>query len=660
MSQPSLFDQDCQVCGAPLRGRAIDGAHLTCAHVRELRELKDAVRALAPTPHTTPHNAATVPHQDASAPHEETATESHDDTAPAQPPAENPDEPHATAEEEPTTAPCSERAPTPAEHEPHDDPASRVPVFLEHSTRNELADYTGIAVIGPGWVQIGNTRWAYTVTTVNDIVRIRRKLTHASSAPQIWMLGEVCLQLGLETYPDDVNVSTSAQIDSLKANLAELPAAAQFMSPAYDHGWASVLEPWTLLRSDNNTLTHLVLEPYVWVYDQTGTGVTGVGASPRKDYPYQLDGTPQQRSDELISRIQWLDTHLGVLPDSSAGRTLERVQEKERKKKIKKGGPTTDKQGRIRNRYESQAGTLPEMDGVNGLDDIEPELFHPRVPTQNEIDRAEVKVEMDQRAAYPASFKSALLGLGQPSWVDGEDEAAYWATDTAHTFGVWCCRPRTDWHEPRLFPVHPRMTDSRGGSPLWVMGPTLDIACDDEDKGGAGMTMHDFGFVGAWIWPDAGHLLEPLYNIVRPALQQADTIEDETLRGASRQILSSGYKAFGGRLEYVDHLNSTRPWRYQPMWRRSIIATTRARLYRQVAKIARDRDLYPVHSVTDSAWYLTTRDVADAWQQQDNGNLGRLRPKTVEPLTEEERAALSQLPPGEKRGVARALSWSDE
>ncbi|SFE69496.1 hypothetical protein SAMN04487819_1281, partial [Actinopolyspora alba] len=231
--------------------------------------------------------------------------------------------------------------------------------------------------------------------------------------------------------------------------------------------------------------------------------------------------------------------------------------------------------------------------------------------------------------------------------------------ETAHTFGVWRCQPRIPWHEPRLWPVHPHM---RTRSMVWAMGPTLDIARSDEDKGGAGWTLHDLNITGAWIWPDAGHLLEPLYNVVRPALLASASIEDASLRGASAQHVSAGYKALNGRFEYAKVLDSHQPWRWQPMWRRAIIAATRARLFRQVSKIARERDLWPVHSVTDSAWYLTTQATLTEWHQADNGNLGVLRPKRVHRLSEQDRDTLRALDPNAEKtpSVPAALNLTDE
>ncbi|SFE69752.1 hypothetical protein SAMN04487819_1294, partial [Actinopolyspora alba] len=435
MEQPSLFDQDCEVCGTPLRGRTVYGAHLGCANVRELRELKHAVRALA--------QSGTVP---APVPSEQHAPSHAPESEPHAPADEDTEQPHAATEAEADAPPEFEPAPETDGEEPAPDPEGAAPAASSDESAEvssapveispeelvqpncpELADYTAAAVVGPGWVQIGNRRWSVPVHSAADIVRIRQALRHSTSVPQVYLLAETCQQLGLVVTLDDLNVSTSTQIETLENRLAELPASAEFMRPAYDNGWSSngVLEPWTLLRSEKDSkgqLVQLVLEPYGWVYDYQGEGLLAEGIDPDKDYPHRLDGSAEQRADALLRRVHWIDTHLGVLPGSNAARTIERVHEQIRRKKLR-SDRSTDAKGRTLNRVETEPGKLPEMEGVCGFNDIEPELNHPRPPTHHEIDRAEVLVELDQRAAYLASFKSALLGLGEPSWVDGDAAA---------------------------------------------------------------------------------------------------------------------------------------------------------------------------------------------------------------------------------------------
>src|SRR5690606_39500293 len=127
---------------------------------------------------------------------------------------------------------------------------------------------------------------------------------------------------------------------------------------------------------------------------------------------------------------------------------------------------------------------------------------------------------------------STVVGVGDPKWVSAE-EAARTIAEGKPWFGVVRCQPRAKWHEPRMFPPHPAM-DGRRPWPHWYMAPTIDIAHDDEDKGGAGWSLENFGITGAYLWPDCGRLMEPFYKNMRKALLKAEEIEDPALRAATR------------------------------------------------------------------------------------------------------------------------------
>lgn len=639
--QPSLFDDGDKAATHPLTNaakaleRRLAGIESAInANTHAINDLATAVLRVLDERGITGGPAADQEHADGAP--TEAAEEPADEPVPAE-----------TEGEEPAAA---------AEPEGGTDARERKPV--ERSARwSELAGFDAAAVVGPGWVQIGAKRWAFEVRSAAEIVRIAGALKHSRSAPQVWVLTEVCEELNLVAYPDDVNRSRSERITSLERNLAELPAAADFLAPVLDDGWTcnGRLEPWTLLRGPKGKLVHLVLEPYTWMYDYRGRGVIADGGDDDREYPNAIDGEPEDRADEILRRVRWISDLLGVLPDSNPGRTVQRMVEVDRRKRlraIERGDtPQVDKAGRHLARVVTEPGRIPEMDGDAelGLDAVAPELVWSRIPSREEIDTAEVLVEMDQRYAYLATLSNTVFGVGDPKWVSAE-EAARTIAEGKPWFGVVRCQPRAKWHEPRMFPPHPAM-DGRRPWPHWYMAPTIDIAHDDEDQGGAGWSLEDFGITGAYLWPDCGRLMEPFYKNMRKALLTAEEIEDPALRAATIEHLKAGYKSLTGKWEDVAILNSGhRTYRYQPMYRRQTIAATAARLFRQVRRLEmRFRGLWPVHAVTDGAWYLTTRSIADVLiEEGKSAKFGQLRPKRVHELTDANRAALRAMSPDDK------------
>lgn len=637
---PSLFDGDDQQAEHLLAGALAGIERAISDNTRAIDELAQAVRHaldLRANP-ADPASPADTERPEADAEREgERSEETADEDA------------GGTGPDEPDTEPQQSGArPVPAERQPVQRPTAWT----------ELAGFEAAAVVGPGFVQIGGRRWAFEVTSAAEILRIATQLKHNRSAPQIWVLTETCEELGLVTYPDDVNRTRKERITSVERNLAELPAGADFLAPALDEGWKAGrdgrLEPWTLLRSPQNKIVHVILEPYTWMYDHDGRGVVADGGDDDRDYPNAIDGPPEDRADEILRRVRWIADNLSVLPDSNPGRTVQRVIDADRRTKLKAADNDqtikTDSAGRNRVRVATEAGHKPDMDGDAelSLDAVAPELVWPRIPARDEIDAAEVAIELDQRYAYLATLSNTVFGVGEPRWVNAE-EAVWTAHEHKNWFGVLRCEPHTQWHEPRMFPPHPGMAGRPG--PSWIMGPTLDIGRDDEDKGGAGWNFEDFGVTGAYLWPDCGRLMEPFYTEMRTALLEAEQIEDPTLRAATIDHLKGGYKSLTGKWEDVAILDSGhRTYRYQPMWRRQTIAATTARLFRQVRRIEmRHRGLWPVHAVTDGVWYLTTRETAEKITAETaEAKFGQLRPKRVHELTANDRAALHAMSPEDK------------
>lgn len=636
----------CSVCGTPIRGRNVYGAHGLCALVRQLGELTDAVLVLAESG-VSP--AALGPALDAV--QQAAAAMTNEPATEAEPAKDEPSNDTAPAAD--TTADAGD---TPA-------PAAAPPA----RRRPPIADVKSVAVVAPDWVQIGTDRYRFEVATAADIVRVAKALHHPASVPQVWLLAETCSKLGLEFYPTDVNASRSAQIEDMERQLRESTAGAEFLRPALESGWSCKghVEPWTLLSQENRSsggrLIHLVLEPYAWVYDDQENSITGAEGTETA-----LDEDMQVRADQLIERIGWVSQHLGVLPDSNASRTMQRVFDVDRRQKLRKlkaGERATDKNGRARLRVVEGAGVVPEMDGRAGINqEVEPELLWYRRPTDHEIEQAEVALLLDQRAAYPASCSNLVLPLGEPRLLNAEE--AIEISDRAETlFGLWRFVATDPWPEPRMFPIHPDL--NRPGDIGWMTARVLSMALKPEDENGAGLTLGQLGITGAYVWENSGRMLEPWYETYRPARIAAEQISDPGLRGVMTTLVKEGGKGFIGKFSYVrPGQNTNRPWLHQHLWRQGIIGATRARLSRQTKAIARRHNVWPVYARTDAVLYLCSAEIADALVNEgglafDNGRNGILREESRREITAADRKRLARLESGNVMKVLELESNKD-
>lgn len=645
---PSLFDGDDQQAEHPLAGALAGIERAISDNTRAIDELAQTVRHaldLRANP-AEPASPADTERPEADAEREGERTDRPDETADEDAGGTGPEEPDTDADTEP--APSGTR-PVPAERKPVERPAKWT----------ELANFAAAAVVGPGWVQIGARRWSFEVSSAAEIVRIAEAIKHDRSVPQIWVLTEVCEELGLVAGVENLDLTSSQRITAVERELAELPASAEFLAPAVKAGWEvgrnGELEPWTHMSGPNNKVVQLVLEPYTWMYDFRGRGVVAEGGDHRAEYPNAIDGEPEDRADEILRRVRWISDQLGVLPDSNPTRTVQRMIDQDRKKRLRaarqEDKPKVTADGRNLVRVTTEAGRKPDLDGPAGdsLDELMPELVWSRIPSAEEIDGSEVVIEMDQRYSYLATLSNCTLGLGEPRWVSAE-EAIWTIHEGKPWFGAVRCQFSAPWHEPRMFAPHPALSDRRP-SPHWAMQPTLDIVLEDEDKGGAGWKLDDLGITGAYLWPDCGRLMEPFYKQMRPALLEAEQIEDPVLREATLGHLKAGYKSLTGKWEAQAIVDSGyRTDRYQPMWRRQVFAATAARLFRQVRRNEqRHRGLWPVFANVDSAWYLTTRETAEKLRAEtQDAKFGQLRPKRVREITAEDRTSLHAMSPEDK------------
>lgn len=541
-----------------------------------------------------------------------------------------------------------------------------------------------VAVIGPGWVQVGADRRKVDVRSAWQAIRIAESvpLDHPNSAIQMWILAEQVSALGLEVYPEDTDASPQSQRTSVERQLAV--AGEPFLAEAIGKGWridSRGLGPRTTLINDSRWV-QLVLEPYQWIHDSRSDAVAG-----DDETTTALAADPITRAAQIIKRVEVADSLFGVLPMSTPALTGQKILDVhyQRKEKAKRAGRTSiNAAGRNLQRIITEPGVLPEMDGRAGLKgEVVPATTWWRQPTKSEVEAATFAIMLDQRMSYVAQCSSLVLGIGEPKWIDANEaiELAERVRDgdneAKNTFAVWRCEPtvHTVWGDPQMFPPHPDLRND--SAPTWAPPPTMKILVASEDDFGCAASLKDIGVTGAYLWPDAGRMLEPLYKAVQKAHAQVRAMEadpaldDPALRAWLTRFGKSVGRATIGRLAsewgrndaYPDEETKRRgkPWRYQPiMWETSKAACT-GKLWWQASMLKRKFGIRPVQAATDSLTYLVDDDTAAALEAADDGRLGILKVDKVALLmpgvADGARAELLQL--GGRR-PNQIIPWHEE
>lgn len=381
------------------------------------------------------------------------------------------------------------------------------------------------------------------------------------------------------------------------------------------------LGPWTRIRSGDRAF-RLVLEPYVWIWDQRQDSGT-----PFLNLPDPADD-PAVCWAELARRLERLSELLEIPWSTSPGVTGEALFDQIQRRRGRSGGRVLD-----------QAGLIPESMTVE-QPELEREVSWSRKPTKAELSKSTWIHGYDRRGSYLSSAGGIDLGVGDPAQLDAAeaDDLVQAARQQRSKipFGLWkITLPAWDQAGP---PPHP---EQQHGGPVerWVTTTTLVLLLDDEDLGGAGYTVSDLQISGAWCWPDQARLLEPWYTRVRKAFLQSREDGDAAVDRAVKAV----YTGYIGRMAASFTLKGNRPWHHQPAWRAAILAASRGSLWRAVKRHQMALGRIPVAIDHDEVLYLDDHEgPADNPPAADNGRLGALKPSRSMELSDRVRQRMTE------------------
>lgn len=184
----------------------------------------------------------------------------------------------------------------------------------------------------------------------------------------------------------------------------------------------------------------------------------------------------------------------------------------------------------------------------------------------------------------------------------------YWLVEVYET---------ADWRYPNA--LAPMTRGARGSR--WFSTATLAVAAE-------------LGYeprpVEAWTWAEKGRILEPFYKRVTTARGLLEHRTGNPTHDVPAQValdlLKATYTGLIGRLGSPRTAADPDPLRaalHRPDWRHAVVATSRANRLRQIVKIGREKDIWPVAVVTDTLLYVSDDpDPTSAWPG-DAAKLGR-------------------------------------
>jgi hypothetical protein len=496
-----------------------------------------------------------------------------------------------------------------------------------------------VAVVGPGWIKIGDIRRDWDLRNAWHAIRVLETvpLGHPNSAPQMWFLGEQLAELGLYVQPENPRASEKTQRASIERQLIERGSA--FLAPALAEGWEltgpGLGARTTLTRRVGHELRSLsiVLEPYQWLHDRRGDAVAGSADTALAD-------DPETRADQIIRRTETINELLKVLPMSTPAGTAHKlmdVLQLSKRSQERRGVKAVDAAGRQRLRIITEQGVVPPLDSRAGLKgEVMPALGWWREAADHEVAAATWVVQLDQRWSYPAQCNELWLGYGTPTQVDAPEALALAeklarGDDPDHTFALWRCDPARDWRQlwgdGRMFPPHQDLQNPDNAT--WVLPPTMQLLLTDRDHHGCGLHLEELGITGAWVWPDSGRMLEPMYRATQRAWAHIGQLAD---RDADlKDWLTRFIKGMGrGGLGYVAskyaEQEKRKPWRYQPIWWEAIKAASAAKLWRQMSTLTELYKIWPLQVATDAVICLVDDDTLQRLEDYDDGTrLGVLK-----------------------------------
>lgn len=134
----------------------------------------------------------------------------------------------------------------------------------------------------------------------------------------------------------------------------------------------------------------------------------------------------------------------------------------------------------------------------------------------------------------------------------------------------------------------------RGVGPTWVTSPTAALALE------LGVPAPS----QAWLWSDAGRLLEPWYRMLRDA--RAELLERP---GPALEAVKAVYRRGLGRMGSEGRAQGVTDPLYQLYWSRAVVAEARTRLWRRIARHRQEDPpkITPIAIAADAVYYLSRR-----------------------------------------------------
>jgi hypothetical protein len=286
----------------------------------------------------------------------------------------------------------------------------------------------------------------------------------------------------------------------------------------------------------------------------------------------------QTRPSKVAIALPALDKRMGPWAQASDGLTLARALGLYRRvlgRRFRRGPGQVGMElleETLRGSGRYLAATLPVVDGLRHA---EADFSWIRPLTDAERRREWIH-RYDKHSAYLGSISSLRLGLGSPTRVQNIDFdrrlPGYWLVDVEWRGNPLLPDPtRARWLDPEAPAMGPR----------WLTTPSLEVA----QQYGARVHVHE-----AYVWEQSGRPLEPFYRRLRDARAQLNRSKQDPAAALALEALKQIYQVgLGGWLDArwkrkPDADGHTHPL-FRPDWRHSIMAQSRANLWRQLPRL---------------------------------------------------------------------------
>jgi hypothetical protein len=191
---------------------------------------------------------------------------------------------------------------------------------------------------------------------------------------------------------------------------------------------------------------------------------------------------------------------------------------------------------------------------------------------------------LDRNAAYLSSMATPL-GIGEPERVAGP------VTFRKELAGYYRLASQPAGFSPALPPLEVMPHDDGG---LWVTRPDAELLAD------LGLLPD---IAEAWIWPESGRALNPVYNALRKARAALYPAKGTPAGRIAWAVLGSMFHSFTGNLAKTRGPNGPGDSLYRPDYRDHLTAEASGRMYRNLLAAFRESGRAPVAVHVDAAYY---------------------------------------------------------